>query len=247
MRLTDDLHIRKVRPDLSGKASDYQAVMSGSREQRKSNPVEHREGIVQSIQADNTVTATIGGSSTAIAGIHTLGTRPTVGAPSIFIQIGSALYCFGSTDKAYSSRQPTCVARRASALALTANVAVNVIWDGTDQSDTDSMHDPTSNASLITVPTDGYYDLKAQVRFQNDATASAYVDCRFILNAGGTILTEHRHLLHASLYTDSIFVMPGLFMVAGSAVKVQLISNVAAVLDFSNNNIPYFSVERRSV
>lgn len=93
---------------------------------------------------------------------------------------------FGNNSKKSLIRGiPMAKATQTNAQALTAATPTAITFDGTDEFDNDTMHDPSSNSSRMTVKTAGRWRFTWNVKLANNATL------RTVLREGGS--TEKSH------------------------------------------------------
>lgn len=83
-----------------------------------------------------------------------------------------------------------CVATRTTdQTAVATDVLTSVVFNGTDEFDSDAFHDPATNNTRITIPTgkDGYYEFSYYIIFQDSATGYRRVS---LLKNGVVVLSN---------------------------------------------------------
>lgn len=76
----------------------------------------------------------------------------------------------GRDNLNYLHSPPACLATRTAALSITTATFTNISFNGTDIYDTDTMHDPVTNNTRITINTAGVYHVWGATEFAANAT-----------------------------------------------------------------------------
>jgi hypothetical protein len=94
-------------------------------------------------------------------------------ATPVFRQIVDDTYMASIVDKL--NRPPTVTVKRTSTLALTASTDTVITWQAEQGNDFDAMWD-VSAATVLTIKTEGLYDIRGQVRNNSTVSDEWYLD-----------------------------------------------------------------------
>lgn len=156
------------------------------------SPVRVRFGIVQSIEADRTITLTVGGSTETIAGVrYAASMTPCPGKAVFCLTDGTDLFAVDHMAAAELTLAPR--AYRSANLTVANTTETAVTWAGANSDEWGSW--ASASPTFLSAPITGRYMATAQVEFAGDADGFRQA---WIRRNGTDILGYHKQLSAAS-------------------------------------------------
>lgn len=179
-----------------------------------------RQGVISSVQAGRTLTVTIAGSTTAVAGVRYAASMvPVPGANVWLISDGVDLWALGSLGTSASTIAPRVY--RTTDQTLTTAVDTVVTWEG-DANDNAGMW-VVGSPTVLTCVVPGMYTATANVAFAANGTGfrAAWIE----KNATTTLARVNTAIAAASTQTRFSVVTTAFDLAVGDTVRLLVSQN----------------------